>query len=183
MSILPHRDKDPILRLYAHYFQAADLMRQQFSTLNRKKLRTGKLSTRDKVDSLLYIRLWLGCLYSVCEGLHKLNLRVTLLHERPKKFLDGIPIADELISFIKKKSNQLRKFRNSVFHFSNEPSDEIIFFQNFGLNWAEKIHDDLERFFSSYRVSCEAVYLTSGRLEESSIRSENLARRQSRSKS
>lgn len=177
---LPHRDKDPILRLSAHYFHATDLMRKHILLLERKRVRYGKLSYNDEIDRVQYTRLWLACLHSVCDGFCKLNMRATLLHVRPREFLGEVLAADNLLSLIKENLSRLRVFRNSVFHLTDNPKDEVVFFEESRIDWAEQVHQQFDDFFSSYRISCEVVYLTSNRLSESSIRRDANHRKQAR---
>ncbi len=75
---LPRRDQDPVLVLYAHYFLAANLMRENYKKLDVKWKRIGYLSPSDSSNLGIYISSWLGFLAVTCEGFEKLKIRLLL---------------------------------------------------------------------------------------------------------
>lgn len=68
---LPSKNRDIVITLYAHYFQAADLMRESLDRLDAKLEKSGKLSRDDEVQNRIYFLTWLGFLWATCEGLIK----------------------------------------------------------------------------------------------------------------
>ena len=74
-----------------------------------------------------------------------------------------------LNSAINKHYDDLRKFRNNVFHLRTSTEDTLAFLAPGGerLSWARSIHSDLKSFFSEYRILCECYYMFNGRRSES----------------
>ncbi len=170
MPMLPHRDQDPILTLYAHYFLAAQLMLKNFDSLSARRMRRGKLSQSEDVDLAIYLFSWLGFLGVTCEGFRGLGVRI-LLNDRPDNFSDLVATADSLGRMIKKNSDELRKVRNNVFHLRRDNADIVAFFENGGkrIEWARELQSAFASFFSGYRISCEMHYMVSDRMDESQM--------------
>ncbi len=168
---LPHRDKDPVLTLYNHYFLTADLMRKNFSKLKEKQVSRGYLSQNDSVDETIYFITWLGFLAVTCEGFKNLNFRILLSSNRPKEFEELIPYSDEIGRKIKIHSDSLRKLRNDVFHLRKDTNTFESFLSEKGgrVQWSEKLHDRISKFFSEYRILCEFHYIVNNRSSESQI--------------
>jgi hypothetical protein len=170
-DLLPHRDQDRILILYATNFLAADLMRQNHDRLFRKWKKNDHLSLNDQINIRIYFYTWLGYLGVTCEGFKKLRMRPLLKDSRPKSFNELIPNCDEITSLLKLHSDSLREFRNNVFHLRDDIKAILRFaFDDEGrLAWAGELHFAIEKFFSQYRVLCEVHYLMHNRSIESRI--------------
>lgn len=167
-DMLPNRDKDPILTLYAHYFLAADLMRENYEKIDRQLKKTGKLSRNNEVNLRIYLSSWLGFLAVTCAGFRDLKVRFLLKDDRPEGFAELISIADSIGRLMNIHADPLRKYRNKVFHL-RENSEEI---RNFfakdaeRLPWVRELHTAIAEFFSRYRVLCEVHYILYGRKSE-----------------
>lgn len=167
-DMLPSRDKDPILTLYAHYFLAADLMRKNYEKIDRQVKRAGKLSRNSEINVRIYLSSWLGFLAVTCEGFKDLKVRLLLKSERPEDFAELSSIADSIGRLMNVHADALRKYRNKVFHL-RENSEEIrSFFAKDAerLPWARELHTAIAEFFSQYRVLCEMHYILHGRKSE-----------------
>jgi hypothetical protein len=165
---LPHRDKDAVLTLYAHYFLASELMLKNYKKLFAKGNQRSRLSQKDRVQLSIYFCTWLGFLAVTAEGFKKLGIRRLVKDARPPEFVELTPKADELGKLLKKHDDALRKFRNNVFHL-RESSEEIErFFRERPnrLEWAEELQASFNKFFSSYRILCQVHYVIESRKEE-----------------
>lgn len=169
---LPSQNHDMVMTLYAHYFEAADLMRENFEKLDTKLRKTGKLSRNDRVQKRIYFFTWLGFLWATCEGFKKkINLRRVLSDERPQDFKELLPESDALGKMINAHFDSLREVRNNVFHLRENPEKIRKFFSKEAdrLSWALELHDTLNRFFSSYRIQCTVHYAMNNRKGEIDI--------------
>jgi hypothetical protein len=171
MTSLPHRDHDPVLTLYAHYFLAAELMRANYLRLGAKRKKRGKLSQNDAVDWTIYLTTWLGFLHVTCEGFKKIKMRLLLQNERPGDFRDLIPKSDAIGKAVKRHADPLRDVRNNVFHLRDDAAAVEKFFGDRArrLTWAEELHAAFAKFFSDYRVLCEGHYIMNDRTSESQL--------------
>ncbi|WP_269962912.1 DUF6896 domain-containing protein [Pseudomonas citronellolis] len=160
-DLLPNRNHDPVLTLYAHYFLAADLMRKNYEKLNGKWSKDGGLNQDEGVDFRIYFSSWLGFLAVTCEGFKGLSVRVLLTQNRPKMFADLTVFADPIGRLMKQHADTLREFRNTVFHLRENLAAARSFFAPDAnrLSWSIELHDAFERFFREYRVLCEVHYL------------------------
>jgi hypothetical protein len=165
---LPVRNQDRILVLHAHYFQAADLMRENYDKIINKLGKHGHINRIDNVDLRIYLFSWLGFLAVTCEGFCKLNMRLLILKERPEAFQEIIPRCDKLNSMMNQHSDALRKFRNNVVHLRKDVEEIRRFFENGGerLQWVRDLNTELTSFFYEYRILCEVHYAMNGRLSE-----------------
>lgn len=165
---LPHRDCDPVLTLYAHYFLAADLMRTNFEKSEAKWKQRGRLSRNDAVNQSIYFCTWLGFLGVTCESFRKLGLRLLLQENRPKEFCELTPKVDEIGKAMKQNFDSLRKFRNSVFHLRYDTGEMERFLSKKveRLIWAEELHTAFKEFFSNYRILCQVHYVIHERTSE-----------------
>ncbi len=167
-ATLPHRDKDAVLTLYAHYFLASELMLKNYKKLNTKWSQRSRLSKNDRVQLSIYFCTWLGFLAVTAEGFKKLAIRRLIQDDRPPEFVELIPEADKLGRLLKRHADALRKFRNNVFHL-REGAEEIQQFFQEGpnrLEWAEELQIAFDQFFSSYRIFCQVRYVLENRKEE-----------------
>lgn len=171
-DLLPDHNQDRILVLQSHYFQAAELMFENYGELNSKLNKNNHLSRRDIVHHRIYLFTWLGFLGVTCEGFRNLNMRLLLGGERPSNFKELIPLSDDIGRLMKIHADSLRGFRNNVFHLRENPEVVRNFFANNDerLPWAHELHASLERFFSEYRILCEVHYIINGRKSESDLR-------------
>lgn len=163
---LPHRDKDSVLTLYAHYFLASELMLENYKKLIKKK-KQRDLNKNEHYKVSIYFSTWLGFLAVTAEGYKKLGIRMLVKEDRPTEFSELISKADELGKLVKKHDDALRKFRNNVFHL-RENTDEIEGFFRERPNrveWAEELQTAFNEFFSSYRVLCQVHYVHENRKE------------------
>lgn len=165
---LPHRDEDPVLIFYAHYFCAADLMRDNYQKLEAKRQRNGRLSRNDAVNWSIYFCTWLGYLGVACESFRGLNVRLLLRESRPDEFRELVPLADGIGKTMKQHYDPLRKFRNSVFHLRGDAEDMKSFLskQDSRLEWAGGLHEELGNFCSNYRILCQVHYVMNERFNE-----------------
>jgi hypothetical protein len=164
-DLLPNRDQDPVLTLYAHYFLAAELMRTNYAKLQSKLKQRGRLSRKDTVDLGIYFGTWLGFLGVTCEGFKKLRFRLLLQENRPDDFRELIPKSDAIGRVIKQHADPLREFRNNVFHLRDDVITLERFFANESvrLSWAKELHTAFGDLFSEYRILCQVHYITHNR--------------------
>lgn len=170
-DMLPHRDLDCIHTLHVHYFLSADLMHDNYRSLANEFNAKRKLSRDKEVNLRIYLSAWLGFLAVTCEGFQDLKIRSIILNERPNDFEDLIPKADKVNSTISKHFNDLRKYRNNLFHFRSSLNDTVAFFapdKNL-LAWASDTHQALKCFFSEYRISSECHYIMHERHDEADV--------------
>ncbi len=167
-SFLPHKNKDAVLTLYAHYFLAGELMLKNYKKLANKKKQRNHLSQNDSVQLSVYFCTWLGFLAVTSEGFKKLGGRKLIEEYRPQEFIELIPKANELGQLLKMHGDVLRKFRNNVFHLRENTEEIERFFceQPSRLEWAEDLQAAFNKFFSAYRILCQVHYLINGRKEE-----------------
>jgi len=165
---LPHRDTDPVLVLYTHYFIAADLMRKNYKKAKASVKRTGSNDEID-IERSIYLSSWLGFLGVNCEGFKKLRMRLLLSTERPESFHELIPQSDHIGRIINQNADALRELRNDIFHVRTDLNAVRNFFcsDNDRLSWAISLHDKMASFFSDYRILCEVHYLMNDRHSES----------------
>ena len=168
MSTVPHRDEDRVLTLYAHYFVAAELMRDNYIKLRAKRKRNGDLSQSDTVDERIYFSTWLGFLGVTCEGFKKVRMRLLLQDQRPDEFRELISKSNAIGRAIKQHSDPLREVRNNVFHLRDDVEAFRRFFadETGRLAWAEELHKAFVDLFSEYRILCEIHYIVEGRKSE-----------------
>ncbi len=167
-SVLPYRDEDAVLTLYAHYFLASELMFNNHKKLTKKWQQRGRLTQNDRVKFTIYFGTWLGFLAVTAEGFKKLAIRKLVQTDRPPDFVELVPQADELCSLLKKHDDALRKFRNTVFHLREDTQDiERFFYERPNrLEWAEELQSAFDNFFSSYRILCQVHYVIENRSDE-----------------
>jgi hypothetical protein len=176
---LPSRDQDPVLVLSAHYFLAADLMRQHYIKLDNKWKKYSYLSQNDEATLGIYLSSWLGFLGVTCEGFKKLRMRLLLQENRPESFSELISKCDEIGSIMKQHSDPLREYRNNVFHLRDDIEAIRRFFAYDAerLPWANELHTAFADFFSEYRILCEVHYIIHHRRSEMQIGQKRLKRR------
>lgn len=164
-DLLPHKDLDKVRTLHAHYFYAADLMKENYETLRKKLQNEGFLSRNEEINFRIYLSSWLGYLAVTCEGFKKLNIYLLINNERPKTFQKLIHQSNTLNKSINQHYDELRKYRNNVFHLRTDLNDTLAFLspEKKRLSWAKTIHRDLRNFFSEYRIQCECHYVINNR--------------------
>lgn len=177
-DLLPNRNLDPVLTLYAHYFKAADLMRKDFERLQEKSRKNGHLNDSDDQRMAVYLPTWLGFLAVTCEGFRKLRIRKLLQSERPAGFQELIEKTNALLKMINEHYDPLRRFRNNVFHLREDTQEIRNFFSSQAdrFPWAGNVHDALADFFSNYHILCEVHYVLNGRMSESGLGSKRKKR-------
>jgi len=165
---LPPRNRDIVMVLHSHYFQAAELMLENYDNLSRKWKKSNSLSHRNVVDLRIYMSSWLGFLAVTCEGFENLGMHLLLQESRPAAFEELIPKSDSVGKMIKRHRNPLRELRNKTFHLREDPEAIRSFFARDAnrLPWARELHDAFTDFFSVYRVQCEVHYAFNGRRGE-----------------
>lgn len=151
---LPSQNHDMVMTLYAHYFEVADLMRENFEKLDAKLKKRGQFSRNDGGQHRIYFTTWLGFLWATCEGFKKkMNMRRLLTEERPERFKDLLPESDALLKLINANWDPLREVRNNVFHLRDNPEKIRNVSRNPDrLSWAIELHNTLKRFFANYRI-------------------------------
>ncbi|PMS20166.1 hypothetical protein C0Z18_12270 [Trinickia dabaoshanensis] len=176
---LPPRNLDIVMVLHSHYFQAAELMRENYESLNKKWKKDNSLSHGKIVDLRIYMSSWLGFLAVTCEGFEDIGMHVLLRSGRPAAFEKLIPKSDAVGKMIKRHRNPLRELRNKTFHLREDPEAIRRFFAPDArrLPWARELHDAFKDFFSAYRIQCEVHYAINGRRGELRIKREPPRRR------
>ncbi|WP_188261965.1 hypothetical protein [Azospirillum tabaci] len=167
MTKLPHRDSDPILRLHAHYFELADLMRGHANAIDREYYRRGRLSKKKNVTYAHYVITWLGFLYVVLEGIAEIQ-KSGILDNLPESF-SSFKTRLSIISRCETDYiDRLRRFRNGTFHYQFTPDKQLQFLENDSetLRISKDLHNNLKDLFSDYRVNCMVVYAIEGRKDE-----------------
>lgn len=165
---LPVRNLDIVLVLHSHYFQAAELMLENYDNLCKKWEKNNSLSHRKVIDLRIYISSWLGFLAVTCEGFEHIGMRLLLRNSRPASFEELIRKSDAIGKLINRHRKPLREFRNKTFHIREDPEAIRRFFAPDAkrLPWARELHDAFKDFFSAYRVQCETHYALNGRWGE-----------------
>lgn len=165
---LPPRNLDVVLVLHSHYFQAAELMLENYDNLYREWKKNNSLSHRKVVDLRIYMSSWLGFLAVTCEGFENIGMHLLLRNARPVAFERLIPKSDALGKLIKQHRDPLRELRNKTFHLREDPKAIRRFFAPDAnrLPWARELHNAFTDFFSAYRVECEIHYADNGRRGE-----------------
>ncbi len=165
---LPPRNLDIVLVLHSHYFQAAELMRENYDNLYQKWKKNNSLSHRKVVDLRIYMSSWLGFLAVTCEGFEDIGMHLLLRNSRPTSFEELIPKSNAVGKMIKRHRNPLRELRNKTFHLRENPEAIRRFFAPDAnrLPWARELHDAFTVFFSAYLVECEVHYALNGRRGE-----------------
>ena len=168
ISKLPHRDKDAVLTLYAHYFLAAELMHKNYKKLVGKCDRRGKITANDRVQLPIYLFTWLGFLGVTAEGFKDLGIHKLVQDARPAEFAELLPGAGALGKLLKKHDDGLRRVRNTVFHLRKNTEDVEHFFdeRRDRLEWADELHVGFGDFFSGYRILCQVYYAVGSRIDE-----------------
>ncbi|MGE6380996.1 hypothetical protein ACQKCO_05075 [Shewanella baltica] len=163
--ILPHRDSDPVLVLYAHYFTASDVMLKNYKKLINKNK---QLNQNDRVELSIYFCTWIGFLGVTSEGFKKLRIRKLLEDQRPHEFKELISKANDLGKMMNTHGDELRKFRNKIFHLRDSTQELTQFLEKEPCRreWAQKLHVAFNDFFSEYRVLCQVHYVITNRHEE-----------------
>jgi hypothetical protein len=165
---LPARNLDKVLVLHSHYFQAAELMLENYDRILRGWKKSNQLSQWKAVDLRIYMSSWLGFLAVTCEGFEKLRMRLLLENDRPARFGELIKKSDAVGKLIKRHRDSLRELRNKTFHLREDPAAVRYFFAPHAerLLWARELHSAFADFFSSYLVQCQVHYALNGRLGE-----------------
>ncbi|MBR8253299.1 DUF6896 domain-containing protein [Burkholderia ambifaria] len=178
-DILPLKGKDPILILHAQQFQAADLMRKNYGKIIEKLKKRDRLSLNEKINARIYLSTWLGFLRVTCEGFFTLQIRRLLREERPEEFGEIVAQHDAVLKLEKQHRDALRELRNNTFHPQRDVQARREFFdsEKSRIQWAHELHNEVARFFSSYRIQCESHYFVQGRLSELDIRRNRVRRR------
>jgi hypothetical protein len=55
-----------------------------------------------------------------------------------------------IIGIIDQHFKELSDFRNATYHYHRTPAKHLQFHSFDGLNWAEELHSEFERYFSDY---------------------------------
>ncbi|EMN5134083.1 hypothetical protein RVV79_007283 [Burkholderia contaminans] len=176
---LPMKNKDPILALHAHQFQAADLMMKNYEKIMDKWDRYDRVGFNEKINAGIYLSTWLGFLRVICEGFFKLQIRRLLQEERPDGFSKIVEQHDAVLKLEKRHRDALREFRNNTFHAQRDLQIRRDFFdlEKNRIPWAHELHSEVAQFFSSYRIECEVHYFVQGRLSELDARRNRVRRR------
>lgn len=125
------RDGNPVWVLYMAHFSACDLIHQHYQ---RIKPLFFDPCTQERVgpEFIAYTHLWLALLYVVADGFRELKL------------------TDPVItSIIEAHLDDLRVFRNSVFHFQKDDRKRVQFHAVEKFNWAQQLHTAFEQYFDA----------------------------------
>lgn len=169
-KLLPHRDKDPIMRLYSHYFMHSDFILSCAKEVEKKakKSKTGKVRSETLFKYVALRIHWLATLYVVIDAFEEMEFGKELL-KRPEEFskhpTKTTGFHEILLTFNNTRNiylehkDHLKKFRNGVFHFQDDARKLTQLFDSNRniIQWAENLHKSIGVIFSEYR-SARAVY-------------------------
>ena len=125
------KERNPVWMLFVAHFVPCDIIYQHYQQI--KPLFFAP-RTQDQVGQqfLAYTHLWMALLYVVADGFKELGLSDPTLS----------PIIDLHL-------DDLRIFRNSVFHFQKDDRKRVQFHDADKFNWAQDLHVAFQRFFTS----------------------------------
>jgi len=125
------KENNPVWTLFFAYFVPCDLIHQHYQ---RMVPRFYDPETQEAAaqEFFAYIHLWLSLLYVVADGFKELKLSDAA----------ASPIIDAHL-------DELRVFRNQVFHFQKKTYKREQFHGVDQFNWAEKLHTAFQKFFTS----------------------------------
>jgi hypothetical protein len=150
-----HVDNDPISRLYAHYFLQADVLFRYLRTIDREKIRKGRLSESKQVDVFQLRKLWLAALFVLADGFQTPLIQASLAPWKEMD-LDVRVYCDSIEHMMGQLGDELRLFRNATFHHQPTPQKHIQFLgvqsRHEPLFWADELHREFEKLFSKYRI-------------------------------
>lgn len=171
-DLLPLKSVDPVITLYLHQFLSADLMKKNYEKIIRKWKKDGRISDSKKVEARIYLSVWLGFLRGICEGFDKLSMRKLIIEDRPVEFAELVAQCDVIGRLKKRHGEALQRFRNNTFHSEVDYQVRRDFFdrEKERVKWAHELHDQVQEFFSSYRVLSEVHFSLNGRMGESNVR-------------
>ena len=128
-----------MLALYCHWLRASAIMQNIFcfekDIPNTEDLPPDFLQMAKMQSSILSMEVYYALLYVVVEGYRDMGYKA--------QSIDELLIKEEYVE-------QLRRFRNAIFHFQNTPISEKLL--NFleakdSEHWIKKLHAVFEKFF------------------------------------
>jgi hypothetical protein len=129
------KEGNPVWMLFFAYFMPCDQIYQHCEAIRPRFFNP---ATRDEVSQqfMAHLHIWIALLYVVAEGFKELQL------DDPS--ID--PIIDAHL-------DEMRLFRNSVFHFQKDDRKRVQFHGADQLNWARQLHVAFQRFFTAQENS------------------------------
>lgn len=132
---MPEADEvSPVRMLYAAHFVQCEVIYHQYQ--HTKPMFFNPI-TQQQVGStfIAYTHIWMALLYVVAEGFKEIGLQDAELDQLIDVHLD-----------------ELRVFRNSVFHFQKTDKKRAQFHGVDQFNWAQKLHVAFQRFFATQQI-------------------------------
>jgi hypothetical protein len=158
------------MRLFAHYFEPADFMLEQFLKLERQAKTPRGLSHSKHMERRYYLMFWLSSLYVVLEGMEKMPL-VKELENRPLDIPRLVTKTQDILTDFDNEKNALRLLRNAQSHYQTTAAKHLQFFDTkIRIDWAKNLHSKIKRLLSDYRVQTTIICAFSGRKDEIDIK-------------
>lgn len=125
------KDGNPVWLLFVAHFAPCDIIFQHYM---QTKLMFFNPRTQAQVGQafIAYTHLWMALLYVVAEAFKDLKLCDPAI----------TPLIDSHL-------DDLRKFRNSVFHFQKDDRKRAQFHDADKFNWAQQLHVAFQRYFTA----------------------------------
>jgi hypothetical protein len=120
---------DPRWMLFIAHFVQCELIYQHYLLAKAQFLNPITQSQAARTF-IAYTHIWMALLYVVAEGFKELNLKDS-----------------HIISIIDVHLDDLRVFRNSVFHFQKDDRKRDQFHDANKFNWAQELHIALQSYF------------------------------------
>lgn len=170
MSIpIPQADLDPIIRLHDYYFQASDLMHENFMKMWNLQEKKGGLSHNNVVKIQSFLQLWLATLYVVAEGFQDKGIKSFFekieFDIGDKDDNDIVVHWNSIQHQIPQIRQELKMYRNSTFHFQDNMDaldrkrESFMRYQgrHESIDWALGLHKEMKLFFQCYRPRAAAL--------------------------
>ena len=125
------KDQNPLWMLFVAHFAPCELIFQHY-----KQTKTMFFDTRTQAEVgqafIAYTHLWMALLFVVAEAFKELKLNDPTI----------TPLIDQHL-------DDLRVFRNSVFHFQKDDRKRAQFHDVNKFNWAQQLHVAFQRYFEA----------------------------------
>jgi hypothetical protein len=126
-------DENPVVLLFVAHFGPCDLIYQHYMEA-RGLFYSNTLQEEVGFSFISYMHLWMALLYVVADGFKELQLKDPKVNALLDAHLD-----------------ELRVFRNSVFHYQKTDRKRVGFHGVSQFNWAQDLHGALRDYFTSLR--------------------------------
>ena len=125
------KDGNPVWMLFVAHFVPCDIIFQHY--MQTKPMFFHPRTQEEVAQAFIaYAHLWMALLYVVAEAFKELNLADPTI----------IPLIDAHL-------DDLRVFRNSVFHFQKDDRKRVQFHDVDKFNWAQQLHVAFQRYFTA----------------------------------